>query len=203
MIPFDFEQARAYAIERLERELSPKLTYHSLWHTCHDVVVAAKRLADMENIAEHDRLLLLTGAYFHDIGFVEQLNDHETASMRIAAAVLPQFGYTPQHIATVQGLIEVTRIPQCPRNRLEEILADADLDILGREDFWIRSRALYDEIKSMNGNISHAAWCETQLHFLQAHRYFTSSARSLRQAMKEEHINELIQRAQNGCICSE
>ena len=43
----DFEAAKKYAIDRLKRELSPLLVYHSLWHTTDDVVLAAIRLADL------------------------------------------------------------------------------------------------------------------------------------------------------------
>jgi uncharacterized protein len=202
MILFDFERARLYAIERLERELSPKLTYHSLWHTCHDVALAANRLAEMEGITGHEQFLLLTGAYFHDIGFVQQLIDHETASIRIATTVLPQFGYSSQDVAIVQGLIEATRIPQSPHTHLEEIIADADLDCLGREDFWTRSRALHHERTSLNGSISASEWCLIQLDFLQSHRYFTHSAQALRQAAKQQYILEMRRRTENGCTCN-
>src|SRR5512145_434014 len=150
---FHFEKACSYAVERLKRELSPTLSYHSLWHTCEDVVVAARRLAKMEGVGGHDLLLLLTGAYFHDIGFLEQVHDHESASIQIATTVLSAYGYTPQDIGVIQGLIEVTRIPQRPHNLLETIIADADLDCLGREDFWVRSRALYEETIALNGGI--------------------------------------------------
>ncbi len=41
----DFERARQYALERLERELPASLTYHCLAHTQDDVVPAVERLA--------------------------------------------------------------------------------------------------------------------------------------------------------------
>lgn len=202
MTLFDFEKARSYVIERLKRELSPILTYHSLWHTCEDVVVAAGRLAEMEGVKGHDLLLLLTGAYFHDIGFVEQVQDHETASIRIASAVLPEFGYSADDITVIQGLIEVTRIPQRPHTKLETILADADLDCLGREDFWVRSRALYDETVALDGKFKNNDWCEIQLNFLGAHHYFTPSAIALRSKTKERHLSELAMRQRDGLACS-
>jgi uncharacterized protein len=201
---FDFEQARSYALRRLEQELSPRLTYHSLWHTRDDVAVATERLAALEGVSGSALALLLTGAYFHDIGFTEQFNDHETASIRIATQVLPKFGYSPDEITIVRGLIEVTRIPQRPHTHLEEIISDADLDCLGREDFWTRSHALYDERKALNGANppSEPAWCQIQLQFLQSHGYFTPSARALRQANKHRYIAEMRQRAESGCSCS-
>ena len=38
-------------------------------------------------------------------------------------------------------LREATKIPQTPLTKLEEIICDADLDYLGREDFFEISRS--------------------------------------------------------------
>jgi uncharacterized protein len=70
----DLERARVYALERLSRELSPRLTYHSLAHSQQDVVPAVERLTLSEGVAGRDLLLLLTAAYFHDVGHVEHLD---------------------------------------------------------------------------------------------------------------------------------
>src|SRR5690242_17751567 len=53
----DFARAHAYALARLERELSPALCYHSVAHTRDDVVVAAERLAALEGV-DGEALLL-------------------------------------------------------------------------------------------------------------------------------------------------
>ena len=75
----DFDSARAYALRRLEHELSPALCYHSVVHTRDDVVVAAERLAALEGVDDAALLLLRTAAYFHDLGFLEQRDQHENA----------------------------------------------------------------------------------------------------------------------------
>ncbi len=51
-----FEQAQHYARRRLERELSPGLTYHSLEHTRQDVVPAAQVFAAGEGIHQRQRV---------------------------------------------------------------------------------------------------------------------------------------------------
>ena len=188
----DFERARQYALERLERDLSPALTYHCLAHTRDDVVPAAERLATLEGVTGESLLLLCTAALYHDIGFVEQRDDHETIGVRIAREVLPRFGYSPAHIEAIGGMILATKLPQSPHTLLEEILADADLDVLGRDDFLIRSRDLQAELAAFGTPMSDEQWFGGQLKFMQAHRYFTVAARTLRDTMKQVNIEALI-----------
>src|SRR5512143_3982398 len=115
----DIEQACAYALQRLAHELSPKLFFHSLAHTRDDVVPAALRLAELTGIDGQDAQLLRTAACYHDLGFIERRDGHEQVSARVAATVLPSFGYSPEQVACVVGMIYATRLPQSPANLLE------------------------------------------------------------------------------------
>ena len=187
----DFEQARRYALGRLERELSPKLVYHSLGHTRDDVVPAAERFAALEGVAGEELLLLLTAAFYHDIGFVEQRANHEDVSARIASEVLPQFGYSPAHISAISDMIMATKLPQASQTLSEKILADADLDVLGREDFMARNQALRAELAAYGQTTTDAQWHKSQLKFIQNHCYFTAAARTLRDAQKQKNIAAL------------
>src|SRR6266545_8069079 len=141
----DEQRARAYAYSSL-RKLPAALTYHSLAHTCDDVVPAVERLAALLGVAGENLVLLRTAAYFHDTGFVERRDKHEAASARLATSVLPYCGYTPSQIAAIERMIMATRLPQTPHTLLEQILADADLDSLAREDFLGTSLALRAEL---------------------------------------------------------
>jgi len=196
----DFEQARRYALTRLERELSPRFYYHSLAHTRDDVVAAVERLAQMEGVQGSDWIILLTAAYYHDIGFClldtsrYQENQHEALSFQIAAQALPSFGYTPEQVETIQGIIMATQIPQKPQTLLEAVMADADLDQLGREDFWERSQALREEQAAFGMTYTELEWYRSQETFLSSHRYFTRAARGLRNAQKRRNLLEVRRR---------
>ncbi|MGC9350335.1 MAG: HD domain-containing protein [Anaerolineae bacterium] len=189
----DFVQARAYALGRLERELPSTLYYHSIWHTRDEVVTRADWLARQEDLNAEARLLVKTGAYYHDIGFVEGRQNHEVRSASIAGSVLPQFGYAVPQVRMIQGMILATRIPQLPHTHLEEIVADADLDVLGRDDFLARSRALRAELAAAGEYIDHKTWYTRQARFLRQHRYFTPSARRDRCSAKDENLLALYE----------
>lgn len=75
-------------------------------------------------------------AAFHDIGSIHRAQGHEIASTRGVAPNLPSFGFDAPAIAGIMEMILATRLPQSPHTFLEEILADADLDSLGWDDFY-------------------------------------------------------------------
>jgi uncharacterized protein len=187
----DFERAKRYALERLEWELPPTLRYHSVAHTRDDVLPAVERLATLEGVVEEALLLLRTAALYHDIGFVEQYENNEAIGVRIAMQALPGFGYSPPHIQVIRGIIMATRLPQSPHMLLEEIMADADLDVLGREDFWLRNQALRTEVAAFGTPVSDEEWYSGQLKFMQNHSYFTQAARTLRAERKQKNIEAM------------
>ncbi len=190
----DFQGARKYALDRLERELPESVSYHSVSHTRDDVARAAERLARMEGLDEETILLLRTAAIFHDVGYIEHPEDHENASIQTAGEVLPRFGYNPEQIERIQAMILATKLPQTPHNREEEILADADLDTLGREDFFTLSLHLRSEMASRGQQFDELQWYARQLDFLSNHHYWTASARRLREEGKQKNIAELKRR---------
>lgn len=184
----DLAGAQAYAFLCLERELPPQLSYHSLAHTRDDVLPAVTRLADSIGITGEDRLLLQTAACYHDIGFVTQREAHEMVSVQIARDILPSFGYNPAQLALISGMIMATRLPQSPQTLLEQMLADADLDSLGRADFFCRSLDLRAELAAYGNACSLNDWYGRQVQFLCQHCYFTPAARRLRDAGKQFNI---------------
>ncbi len=181
-----FEQAGNFILDKLESELRPDLYYHNAAHT-RDVYSAAERIGKGEHICDYDMTLLLTAACYHDSGFLRVAKGHETESCAIAKQALPDFGFSAEDIEKICGMIMATRIPQSPKNHLEEILADADLDYLGRDDFFTIGDKMYKEL-----GLGHRdEWNEMQLKFLERHRYFTQTALDLRDAKKKKHLEQI------------
>lgn len=187
----DFEGAKQYAIERLEQELDDVLTYHSAAHTRDDVIPAVERLAEHIGLNGERLLLLRTAAAYHDLGFVLDANsdNHEFRSVNIARDVLPEFGYTHDQVEAVCRLIMATKVPQNPRDLLEALIVDADLDSLGRPDYFTVSGNLRRELSHFGVEHSDQDWYQWQLEFLSAHDYFSDAARDLRDDGKMRNID--------------
>jgi uncharacterized protein len=185
-----FEQAGDFIISKLRKEIPANLIYHNIEHTC-DVYLATEIIAKQENISDNDLALLLTAALYHDSGFLVKAEGHEEESCRIAKEHLPLFGYTTTEIEAICGMIMATRLPQLPLTSLEKILADADLDYLGRDDFFKVGHRLFSEMELAGALEDEVEWNKLQVEFMEKHSYFTQSAINLRQAKKEANIEQI------------
>jgi uncharacterized protein len=178
-------------LDLLVGRLPGDLFYHHLEHTRDDVLPATERLARAVGLDGEGRALLRLAALYHDVGYVERYFRNEALGARMAAEALTACGLRAAQIRTVQRLIMATQLPQTPRDLLEAILCDADLDSLGREDFLRTSHALRRELGAHGTEIPLKVWYERQLNFLEQHTYFTRAARALRQAGKRKNIERL------------
>ena len=84
----NYHASKAFILDKLENELSDKLTYHGVHHTL-DVLYITEELCFLERIGPYESILLKTAALFHDSGFTIGNEEHETLGCRIARAHLP------------------------------------------------------------------------------------------------------------------
>jgi len=183
-------QLRNNALEILNSKLSKDLYYHCIHHTL-DVLKVINQYMKREKISGQEAKLLRIGVLLHDIGYTVSIHDHELRGMEIAEKMMSQFGFSNNHIEIVKGLILSTRVPQRPKNKLEKMICDADLDYLGRPDFYKIGDLLYKEMKAYSNIENKKNWNKVQIKFLEAHQYHTDFARKNRQPNKEERIKEL------------
>jgi len=182
-----------FVLDYLREGLSKQLLYHSVNHSI-DVVNAVERIALREGVTDEGLFLLKTAAILHDAGFVKQYEHNESIGAQMAAEWLPKYGYTDQHIKTIVELIHVTEIPHRPINKLQEIICDADLDYLGRDDFDEISNNLRIELRSMKKISSDRQWDEIQIQFLKSHKYFTKTSIDSRKKKKAENLQGVLKR---------
>ncbi|MGM0668055.1 MAG: HD domain-containing protein, partial [Bacteroidota bacterium] len=185
-----FTDIQEIILDRLEKELPDYLYYHNVKHTV-DVVTEVELIGWAEGCSDEEILMLKTAALFHDAGHITDYDNHELHGASLAREMLPEFSYNERQINTICDIIMATRLPPKPKNLLEKIICDADLDYLGRSDFIPVSNTLYDELKAQNKIGSLNEWNKLQVKFISNHQYFTNTARSLREVNKKKQIERI------------
>ncbi len=190
-----FDKAYPFLMKKLEKDLPPFLHYHNAEHT-RDVLSSAEMLAHSEKISGDDLTLVKTAALFHDCGFLETYSDHEEISCDMARKWLPQFGYDKEEIEQICQLILSTKIPQEPKNKLAQILCDADLFYLGTDKYFIGADKLYKELHEAGLVKTREEWSKEEIKFVEAHHYFTATAqKKLNTRIKETALQLKIRAA--------
>lgn len=183
----NYQQIKSEILSLLQNKLPRHLSYHSVSHI-EDVIKASREIGEAEGLSEGNLLMLETAALFHDTGFLYGSKNHEEKSCEIAQEYLPKYGYSVAQIELIKGMIMATKIPQSPQNHMEQILADADLDYLGRDDFFIIGDKLYEELAMFGIISSERDWNLLQERFLENHHYFTKTAIERRSDKKNQNL---------------
>ncbi len=185
-----YDDLEEFVLDKLEKELPEFLYYHNLKHTI-DVTIGVEVIGKGEGITDEELLLLKTAALFHDAGHIIESKNHEYHGTTIVRDILPRYLYTPEQIETICEIIMATKLPPDPKNKLERIICDADLDYLGRRDFIPVSDTLFRELKAQNLVGSLNDWNKLQIKFLTNHQYFTDTANKLREVSKQKQVERI------------
>lgn len=176
--------------KKITEEISEDLTYHGLHHTL-EVYEACNAYIKRMNIKPHDAYLLRTAALTHDVGILSTYTHHEEEGIKFVKKTLPDLGYTKKEIDKVCELIMATQLPQDPKNELERIICDADLDYLGTDAFYPIGDTLFREFLKFGVVKNEEEWDKLQIRFLENHHYHTPYARKYREPVKQKFLAEL------------
>ncbi|MDX9929416.1 MAG: adenylate/guanylate cyclase domain-containing protein [Bacteroidales bacterium] len=185
-----FTDIQEEILDKLEKELPGFLHYHNVKHTV-DVVTEVELIGWAEGCNDEEILILKTAALFHDAGHTVAYDNHEYHGTVLAREMLPKYNYTPEQIDRICEAIMATKLPPKPKNLIENIMCDSDLDYLGRSDFIPVSNTLYEELKAQNKIGSLNDWNKLQVKFISGHQYFTQTARNLREVNKQQQIERI------------
>ena len=186
------QEAKEFASTYLDKKVNKLFVYHTLDHTS-EVLRCAETIANQYNISDDDKFALMLAVWFHDTGYSEGVPmGHEEKSQSIAEEFLTQHKVEDQIINKVKNCIMATKMPQTPTNDIQRIICDADLDYLGRDDFFeigdtLRREFLHYKIVSDNNT-----WEKLQLKFLQNHKYHTKASQKQREPFKQQNLSKLL-----------
>lgn len=186
-----------YAKNLLKDKLSSAYTYHNLDHTI-QVVDKIKILAKEENISPEDTENLLLAGWFHDLGYVDNADNHEEESRKIASDFLKQHQFPEERIAKIGELILATDKFYKPKNHLEEVIKDADLYHLASDDYFRICENLRQEIKEVHHQkLSKLKWAELNISFFAKHQFYTKFAKENWQPEKEKNVEKILSSIRN------
>ncbi len=158
-------------------KLPASFLYHNLNHT-KNVVQKVTELIEGEQVPEEEAQALLIAAWFHDIGYIENPDNHENIGAKQAEVFLEDKKVLPARIELVKQLILATKMGYEPQTLAEKIIRDADCAHFGSKEFNDLSEALREEWRLMGKKTySDVEWTEESINFFtNHHRYYTNHA---------------------------
>ncbi len=182
---------KEFVIELLKTKVPKNYYYHNYEHTLY-VLQKVEEIGTQENCTENELDLLKTAALWHDTGYIYAYKGHEEQSCLLAKKYLPAYGYSEKDIAAINGMIMATKILQTPTNRLEEIIADADLEYLGTHAAAEIAHLLFKELQSLNPAFTEEVYNTLQINFLNSHHYFTNYCKVNKDPIRNAYHKKLM-----------
>ncbi|MBK9270759.1 MAG: HD domain-containing protein [Saprospiraceae bacterium] len=185
------KKLKSFVVNKLEGELDPKLSYHGVHHTL-DVLRVCDEYISRFALKGKEAWLIRTAALLHDVGIAETYSGHEEASVVFARNILTAWGYEKPDVKKIEGMILATKIPQEPKNLMEKIICDADLDYLGTDQFYEIGNRLFHELVAYRIIENEEQWDRLQIKFLLSHSFHTDFAKKHREPIKQKFMHEVL-----------
>lgn len=174
----------------------PNLPYHNSVHAL-DVLNIVQKYSKMANLPPFESTCLGAAGLLHDKIIVPGRKDNEERTEEFSREYLPTIGYSPDEIEIISPLILATKVPTNPRNFLEEIICDADVDNFGREDFFEKGELVREELEIAGKVFKDDEWDFNLFNLLERHTYFTWMARQERYKSLERNRKILRKKIDN------
>jgi len=190
------QETEQFVIDLLSEKLDKNFVYHNIAHT-QRVVEKSLELIEGESFSEEQQQVLTLAAWFHDVGYTVNPENHEEESVKIAADFLKNKEVKESVIDEVSKLIASTKMGAKPVTKLEKVLRDADCSHVGSKNYTDFNELLRKERELVcEKKIKTVEWDDSNLDFLTKHRFYTSKASKLWEKQKSKNIAQLLKRKQ-------
>jgi predicted metal-dependent HD superfamily phosphohydrolase len=191
-----YDDVHQLALQFFREHSDARIVYHDLTHT-QQVAAAAAQIANHYQLNDNDFFIVLTAAWFHDVGYFIDMEQHEEKGAEQIANYLRDKQVDETTINSVTNCILATKLPQRPNNLLEKIVCDADLFHFGTDEFSERNKLMRKEYIAVSGKeISKEDWRKKTIQLLESHHYFTDYCQLLLNGKKQENIEQLKKKAE-------
>lgn len=182
------EKVKLHVIDFFEKHPNQQLVFHTLEHTL-SVVRQAEIIGQAEGLSQEDLNAVTIAAWFHDTGYLLQLENHEGASVTVAKEFFKKnpVGEICENI--VIDCIEVTCRKRGPKSVAESVILDADIAHVADENFIQISKKLKREISNcMDCDVKVRDYWEGTLSFMEKLEFYTDYAKTNFPALLQENI---------------
>lgn len=184
-------KAEVFATDILKNQLSPNLTYHNYAHT-KMVVDAVCTIGKAEGLDNDELETVQLAAWFHDTGYKDSNVGHEEKSKKIAVDFLMSEGVSSNRIEEVTQCILVTQPGQTPKNRLEEVICDADMSHISKESYEESADKLRKEWSiAIDKHYTDLEWNQMSLEFISRYKFHTKYGREALSAGRDKTLLQL------------
>ncbi len=185
-------EVEKHVVNLLNEQLNSSHTYHNLPHT-QRVVEKTKELIESHNITETDANNLVIAAWFHDVGYTQNINNHEEESVKLLQSFLENHDVSKENTDTISKIILATKMGYEPENLLEKIIRDADSSHLADKNFSDISELLRKEWELVcDKTLTESEWIKENIKFLTTHRFYTDFASANWENRKGENLARLL-----------
>jgi len=180
-----------YVEQLLKENFIPENIYHNLNHT-KEVAGIAGLLGEKLHFSDEELEIVTIAAWFHDVGYIEAVDDHEIISTKMAAEFLTGKNYPVDKIKQVSDAILATKMPQSAKSKIGEVLCDSDLHHLGTKEFFDKNELFRVELERRWGkNFSDSEWLEHTIDFFTKQSFFTKAASKMYDDQKQANLLKL------------
>ena len=187
------QEAGNYVASFLTDNLPDPIEFHTIDHA-RWVVESSEIIGAKSGMSDDQLNVVKLAAWFHDIGYAVDPENHEEEGARIAAEFLTSKGIDPTIIEQVTNSIQATCIPQQPEDLVARVLCDADLKLLSEDDYLERIESMRRERSNLSGEkISKRKFHAISVKFFQKHEYMTDYGKKELKPKKEKNL-QLLQK---------
>ena len=180
-----------YVDRVLKENFKPENIYHNQNHT-KEVADVAKMLGEKSGFNAEEMEIVTIAAWFHDIGYIKVVDEHETLSADMAEEFLAGLNYPRKKIDQIRKAILSTKMPQSADTKIGEVLCDADLHHLGTKGFFDKNELFRVEMERRWGkNYSDSEWLEHTIDFFTKQSFFTKAASKMYDEQKQANLLKL------------
>ena len=196
------DELQSKALSVLECTLDKHYTYHNAAHT-REVCDAVKLFTANSILPSATLTALRIAAIFHDFGYLVRSYDNELLALPYIKDFGREFGIEESVLMEAHDLISETVFPYAPVTPAGMILCDADIEYIGRKDFFVQAELFRQELSAEGVVYTDEQWWSLEVKFLQENCFFTPVCRNLRNSIRMQNLKKAqayLLKARQECL---